>query len=260
MAMPARKPPPLSRYIETLQGDRPWGRVLDAGTGSQSIAWIARLKTESWTAISASPQYVVQTQETVKTHIRPQDRILIGNWIDPNLLKGEVFDTVIADYLLGSVDGFSPFFQPYLFSRLRHVTKSGGRLYVKGLEPYVPIPRPADKAGQLIWEIGRFRDACILLGGDIPYREYPAQWVVDHLQVAGFKVQDVKHRNIRYKAPFVNAQIDICLPVLEKHDDQDLATALKKRGETLRTRALEFIEAKGSIDFGQSYAIMAEPV
>ena len=58
----------------------------------------------------------------------------------------------------------------------------------------------------------------------------------------------------------MNAQIDICLPVLEKHDDQDLATALKKRGETLRTHALEFIEAEGSIDFGQSYAIMAEPV
>ena len=65
--MSVRKPPPLSRYIETLQSDRPWGNLLDAGTGAQSIAWIANLKTQSWTAISASPQYVTQTRETVKT-------------------------------------------------------------------------------------------------------------------------------------------------------------------------------------------------
>jgi len=258
--MSVRKPPPLSRYIETLQGDRSWGKILDAGTGVQSIRWIASLKSESWTAISASPQYVRQTQEAVKGKERSQDRILIGNWIDPNLLKDERFDTVIADYLLGSVEGFSPYFQPYLFSRLRQVTAEGGRFYLKGLEPYVPIPQPDNKASLLIWEIGRYRDACILMGGDIPYREYPAAWVVDHLQVAGFKVRDVKHHDIRYKSNFVNAQIDICLPILEKLEDQLLAVSLKQRGETLRARALEAIAKEGSIAFGRSYAIMAEPV
>jgi len=256
--MSVRKPPPLSRYIETLQGDRAWGHVLDAGTGEQSIRWISNLETESWTAISASRQYVRQTRAVVKDQIRSQDRVLIGNWIDPNLLKGEMFDTVIADYLLGSIEGFSPYFQPYLFSRLRQVTS--GRLYVKGLEPYVPILRPDDKAGQLIWEIGRFRDACILMGGDIPYREYPAPWVVDHLQVAGFKVRDVKHFDIRHKSSFVNAQIDICLPIIEKLEDQDLAKSLKQRGENLRARALDHIKSNGALNFGRNYVIMADPI
>ena len=57
-----------------------------------------------------------------------------------------------------------------------------------------------------------------------------------------------------------SAQIDICLPVLKQYEDQDLAMALKQRGETLRARALDFVQAEGSIAFGRSYAIMAEPV
>lgn len=258
--MPPKKPPPLSRYIQTLQGDKPWGKILDAGTGVQSIQWIAGLASESWTAISASSQYVRQTERAAKGLIRPQDRIIIGNWVDPKLLKGEIFDTVIADYLLGSVEGFSPYFQPYLFSRLRQVTANGGHLYVKGLEPYVPISRPETKAGQLIWEIGRFRDACILLGPNVPYREYPAQWVIDHLQVAGFKVLDLKHKDIRYKSSFVNAQINICRPILEQLEDRDLARTLQQRGETLRTQALEQIKKDGFLEFGRSYVIMAETV
>ena len=254
--MNAKKHPPLFRYIQTLHGRQPWGSVLDAGTGLQSIHWMADLETESWTAVSAAPSHAEPLRKALGSKIRDQDKIVIGNWIDGNLLKGEVFDTVIADYLLGAIEGFSPFFQPFLFRRLRPLT--GKTLYVKGLEPYVPINRPETKAGQLIWEIGRHRDACVLLGGDVPYREYPAQWVVDQLKIAGFSVQNVKHFDIRHKARFVNAQIDLCLPGLERLPDRDLAQALKARGEALRAEALAFIEAEGALGFGQNYVIAAE--
>jgi hypothetical protein len=37
-----------------------------------------------------------------------KDRIIIGNWKDPKLLAGEVFDVVVADYLVVVfVDQFS---------------------------------------------------------------------------------------------------------------------------------------------------------
>jgi len=256
--MPVKTHPPLSRYIQKLQGLRPWGRLLDAGTGVQSIRWIASLETDSWTAISASPPHAEMVRRAIETSQRPKDRVILGNWVDTNLLKGEIYDTVIADYLLGAVDGFSPYFQPYLFGRLRPLTRNV--LYVKGLEPYVPITQPKSAAGKLVWEIGRFRDACVLLGGEIPYREFPAQWVVDHLQISGFAVRAVKHFDIRHKAKFINAQIDLCAPSLERLEDRAVAKALKARGEALRAKALSYIKEKGALNFGQNYVIMAEPV
>jgi len=253
-----KKHPPLLRRIEELHGDRPWGSVLDAGTGVQSLNWIADLETERWTAISASPRHAEMTRTEVVDRQRAQDRLIVGNWIDPELLKGEVYDTVVADYLLGAVEGFAPYYQPYLFQRLRPMTRS--MLYIKGLEPYVPTNAPETEAGRIIWEIGRYRDACVLLSGDVPYREYPALWVVDQLRIAGFKVQSLKHFKIRYKKTFVNAQIDLCTPGLKKLSDHALANALRQRGEDLRGKALAYIEKEGALPFGRNYVIAAEPV
>jgi len=253
-----RKHPRLLRYIQHLHGDRPWGSVLDAGTGVQSIRWVADLATEQWTAVTGSAAQARRVRNSIKDTQRSNDRIVHGNWVDATLLKGEVYDTVIADYLLGAVEGFAPCFQPYLFKRLRPLT--GGMLYVKGLEPYVPTARPDTRAGRLIWEIGRFRDACVLLGGDVPYREYPAQWVVDHLQSAGFAVRKVEHFAIDYKKLFVNAQIDIAAHGLKALSDRGLAQALKERGEALRAEALDLINTEGALRFGRNYVIAAEPI
>ena len=256
--MTARKHPRLLRYIQELQGNHPWGSLLDAGTGVQSLRWVAELGTEKWTAISASPRHATRVSEAIKPARRPNDKIVVGNWVDPNLLKDEIYDTVMADYLLGAIEGFAPYYQAYLFKRLRPLT--GRRLYVKGLEPYVPIARPEDRAGRILWEIGRFRDACVLHGNDIPYREYPAGWVVDNLRMSGFEVLSIKHFDIRYKKLFINAQIDVCAPIIEKLEDSDLAAALKARGETLRAEALDIIETDGTLCAGRNYVIEAKPV
>ena len=222
------------------------------------MRWVTDLGTERWTAVSASPQHAERVRDAIKDTQRPNDHIVLGNWVDPNLLKGETFDTVLADYLLGAVEGFAPYYQPYLFKRLRPLTRK--MLYVKGLEPYVPTMPPKDKAGRILWEIGRFRDACVLHGNDIPYREYPAGWVVDNLRMNGFEVLSVKHFDIRYKKIFVNAQIDVCAAILAKLTDRALAQSLKARGEALRAEALEVINSEGALRSGRNYVIAAKPV
>lgn len=256
--MKARKHPQLLRHIQRLQGECPWGSLLDAGTGVQSIGWVQDLTTKHWTAVTGSAGEAKRVRDAIGSTQRPQDRIVQGNWADDTLLNGEVYDTVISDYLLGAIEGFAPFFQPYLFKRLRPLTRK--TLYVKGLEPYVPIARPEGTAGRIIWDIGRFRDACVLLGGTLPYREYPAGWVADHLESAGFAVRHVKHFAIGHKKLFVNAQIDIAMRSLEKLADRGLAQALKARGEALRAEALDVIKTEGALRFGRNYVIAAEPV
>lgn len=256
--MKERKHSALYRYIERLHGERPWGAMLDAGTGVNSIRWIAELTTTCWTAVTGSAGEAAGARDAIKAIQRPQDQIVLGNWADCKLLKGEVYDTVLADYLLGAVEGFAPYFQSYLFTRLRPLTRRA--LYVTGLEPYVPADRPETRAGRVVWEIGRFRDACVLLAGKRPYREYPSQWVGDHLQSAGFAVRNVKRFDIGYKEQFVNAQIDIGARAIEALNDRALTGALKERGEALRAEALELIGDEGALRSCRNYVIAAEPV
>ena len=57
------------------------------------------------------------------------------------------FDTVLADYLLGAVEGFAPYWQGQLFGRLRPLVAK--RLYVIGLQPYIH-GRPDTAAGRIV--------------------------------------------------------------------------------------------------------------
>lgn len=247
----------IFQEIEALQGGHPWGRFLDAGTGTHSINWVGSLATEQWTAVSGAEGHAIQVRDAIAARRRPGDRILVGNWEDPRLLAGERYDTVLADYLLGAIDGFAPYFQHRLFARLRPLV--GKRLYIVGLEPYV-VGEPDTAEGRLIWEIGRFRDACLLLAGEQPYREYPAQWVVDHLEASGFRVSAAKRFANRYKQKFVDGQIDMCAPRLAKIADRELARTLTARGEALRAEALDRIAREGSLAYGFDYLLAAEPI
>lgn len=249
----------LSLYerVTELHGRLPWSSVLDAGTGPASMRWLLSLATERWTAITGSPRMAEVTRKELGERLRPVDRLIVGNWLDPELLADETFDVVLADYLLGAVDGFAPYWQDQLFPRLRlHV---GRRIYVIGLEPYVP-QAPTDPDGRLVNEIGRLRDACLLLSGDRPYREYPMHWVLRHLELARFRVIDAQRFPVRYGERFVVSQLDMCDQALARLRDRSLAVSLQSHAAALRDRALAFVTREGGIRHGSDYIIVAEPV
>jgi hypothetical protein len=252
-----RQPSALFRHIEALQGERPWGTLLDAGTGTNSIQWVTSIQTERWVAVSGAVGHAAQVRDVAEPVRRPEDRIIVGNWADPQLLAGERFDTVLADYLIGALEGFAPYFQERMFARLHGVT--AGRLYLVGLEPYVSRD-PGTEAGRIIWEIGRYRDACLLLSGEPPYREFPLEWVVERMETNGWRVIDVARFPIRYGARFVNSQIDMCLRRLEAMPDRALAAALQAQGEAIRERALAADARLDGLRHGFDYTIVAEPV
>lgn len=245
----------LFSTITRMHGDRPWGRVLDAGTGDHSLSFLLEKAPAQVDAITGDPARALSMRARFFGQLRPADRILAGNWTDPLLLHGEVYDVVLADYLLGAVDGFAPYFQDRLFSRLRpHV---GGQLYVVGLAPY---PDPADSpGGQLILEIARLRDAAILLAGHRCYREYPLDWCLRHLEAAGFTVEDALPMPIVYRERFLNGQLDVVLSKLPLLADRALAAALEAHVADLRARALALCARTGGIAFGEDYIIAARP-
>lgn len=171
----------LFAYLEELHGrDQPWGHVLDAGTGSHSLGWLAALDSSSLTAVTGDQHMLRDMQSQFRGKLRAQDELVIGNWRDDDFLKGRTFDVIVADYLLGALEGFAPYYQHKLLRRLKRHLKPGGMLFFVGTEP---IPEKASTAAaQLICDVWRLRDAAILLGSDRrrPYREYPQSWVLEH--------------------------------------------------------------------------------
>lgn len=242
----------LFRHIEHLHRDAGWGGFLDAGTGVNSALWSTALPTERWVGVTGSAGHARQVAERVGARLRPQDRLLTANWIDPALLEGEVFETVLADYLLGAVEGFSPYFQSSLFARLLpHV---GRRLYVVGLDPYIVGDVPSE-AARIVRAIGRLRDACLLLADETPYREYPAEWTVDSLQNAGFTVTHMQRFPNRYREKWVHSQLDMGLRRVGRIADRSLAEGLRSRIETLRTRAIALCREEDGLRHGADYVI-----
>jgi len=251
----------LYERITTLHGHRPWGAVLDAGTGRSSMRWLLGLETERWTAITGAESMAAKTRLEIGERMRDVDRLVVGNWMDPELLAGEQYDVVLADYLLGAIEGFAPYWQDQLFTRLRPLVKR--RLYLVGLEPYVHLqPQFSNNrpASQLVVAIGRLRDACLLLAGDRPYREYPLDWAIRHLERAQFRVVDVEKVAIRYGERFINSQLDLCAASLGKLRDRTVAVALMQHVEDLRRRAHALARQEGGLRHGHDYLIVAEPV
>jgi hypothetical protein len=238
------RPDALFAEIVRLQGNTPWGSVLDAGTGRHSLSFVKSLPTVRWTAVTARPDGALDVE-------RPDDRIVVGNWTDPSLLAGESFDTVLVDYVVGALDGFAPYFQDAFFARLRPHCR--GRIYVVGLEPYGVAH---DEGSTIVQEIARLRDACILLAGDRCYREYPRAWVKERMARAGFEITSDQAFPIRYGARFVNGQLDVCRRKLQKIDGV-VRGALAARIENLATRAHGYLARVGEIRFGEDYLVGA---
>ena len=245
----------LFSRVEHLQGATPWGSFLDAGTGRHSLDWVAGLKTTRWTAVMADPVRAKRLEREFSGRMRVEDRIVTGNWTDLLFLRDEVYDVVLADYLLGAVDAFAPYFQDQLFRRLRpHVRE---RLYVIGLAPYPDVTDVP--GGRWVLEIARLRDACILLAGHRPNREYPLEWALRSIEGSGFVVEEVTKFPIIYGAPFIQGQLRVCSTKLPYLKDRELARQLERSIAELEKRALAECRVDGGIHFGEDYVVHARP-
>ena len=223
----------LFRYIESLHQSSPTdlpslGSVLDAGTGSHSLRWLCSLEKQgcltNWTAVTADAGMLQSVKkELSKVHPSSEGGLVLGNWASSSdlvqappsthlahntgeILTGKTYDTILADYLLGAMDGFSPYYQDLLLPRLSSRLSPSGLLHVAGLSP-IPDSLPSPSSN-LICEIRRVRDACILLAGHRCYREYPSDWVVRQA-APGLTVEAVKSFPILWSEETAMRQVNV---------------------------------------------------
>lgn len=265
-----------------------FGHFLDAGTGKTSISWLSSIihrsgdddddhngvSLESYTAITADDEmHQKVTDMTTQLGINENGQIIIGNWADGvkkdgklntrknnYLLHGaEQFDTILADYLVGAIDRFSPYFQDVIFDRLTPHLKPGGRIFILGLEP---IP---DKGTHLIadiWsQIKRARDASMMLAGERPYREYPLEWMERNLaRVDGLTVVARKIYPLFLPFDKLVKQINNGRLRMKDFSSEELKVGMAKVFDGLEAESLRITKrAKdGKIPSGFEYALVIE--
>ena len=239
--------------LEAWHGKQPWGTVLDAGTGEHSLRWLLGLPTDSVTAITASSQRRHHLTTRFQKELREQDFILKGNWLNQLFLADTTFDVVLADYLLGAVEGFAPYFQSSLFSRLsRHCRDT---LYIVGQEPFPQ--NPATLQGKLVRDIHQLRDACILLAGHNCYREYPRYWVINNLKSSGFTIHQQKTFPICIDEHYLNRQLQVCENKLPFFKNKMIAREMLFHIKEQKHQVSNLLGKQGSFLFGEDYAIQA---
>ena len=230
----------LFRWFERLHGPH-WGSVLDAGTGEHSLGWLASLNPTKLVAVTTEKWRMPGLAEI------GGGAVILGQWTDPALLYGESFDVVVADYVIGAIDGHAPYFQYGFLERVRPHCRS--RLYLVGMEP-----PPSD--GSVLDEVCRLRDAAILLAGHRCYREYPRDRVIEWVERAGFRLLDSRTFPNVLGARFVNGQLDVAVRKLPHFRDAAMRAAFEGQIAHLRERALAAVPQT----WGADWVIAAEKV
>ncbi|DAZ96435.1 TPA: hypothetical protein N0F65_006481 [Lagenidium giganteum] len=249
----------LFRWIEQreAQQPQPWGRVLDAGTGHHSLAWLRALVATnahmgSVVAVTGEPHLATALAQDDGVHV------CAGNWVDDQFLHDEApFDVIIADYLIGAIDGFAPYFQDQVINRLMRHLARGGRIYVIGLEPLCSLPADGDVGAFWVQEMARIRDACILLAGKRCYREFPMTWTERQLRKAGLTIRSSVRMTNVYTMASIGRQLQVARNQLVAFRDEALAQSMQQAIERMYTDVNKALGASGKIKFGFDYILMA---
>ena len=257
--------------VEHQQQGRPFGDVLDAGTGLHSLRWIATLPSkgmESFCAITADETMRRNVQQEAEAlGVAHLGTVLVGNWFDqdnPLELEGRKFDTILADYLIGAMDGFSPYQQDRMLHILASYLKPGGRLYIVGLEP-IPDKAPEGGGGNnaganVICRVRQVRDACILLAGHRCYREYPLEWVQRQVYAhPDLAVLESRKFPIMYRHVTIQRQIQVGRSKFKWFPSQSLVESMTQVLDDLEQASLDATTQapNGKIPFGFDYIVTA---
>lgn len=305
-----------------------FGKLLDAGTGVASLSWIVQhlsyTHCAAITAANAMRQMVISgvygmgadfpgtkiisstaSDELSKSagaadagiSYRPEANveILVGDWMNDAFyetrLKNQDFDTVLADYLIGAVDGFSPYTQDVVIDRMKESMRKpdfdaetgkqlapGGRYYHIALSPVedVTINRTLLQKAEsslsvtdfneserihirkyIISEIRRARDSCILLANERPYREFPVSWTERHLQKSGFKVLQSRIFPIRHDEVHVRKQLNVARTKMNKWPTVGIKDGMKEYLDSLDAQISKFFGSGQTVEFGSDYMVEA---
>lgn len=255
---------PIFRTIEKHHGeDSSFHDILDAGTGLYSLQWLASLckqdKLDSYTAVTAEHAMRQRVQDKAdEWGVAKGNSIVVGNWFGNVDLPKEQYDTILAEYLIGAIDGFAPYKQQEMIPLLVKLLKPGGRLYLVGWEP-MPVTSN-NPAANILCEVQRIKDACIMIAGQRKYREYPLHWILSQVErIPNISLAaEPQVFPIRYQHEKIVSLINAGRATLEHFPSKELAKSMGAVLDDLERQSKEATDATGTIEQGFDYLVTIE--
>mmetsp|Transcript_17752 Transcript_17752/g.41319 ORF Transcript_17752/g.41319 Transcript_17752/m.41319 type:complete len:330 (-) Transcript_17752:63-1052(-) len=251
-------PPPTDAIFQWLDEAYPgnWGEVLDAGTGPDSLRWLAHRQFSAVTAVTAESGMYATVEDEVGPYLDPSsDELLVGSWAARGFLEGSSFDVVVADYLLGALDTTAPHFQEWVMYRLWQVTKPGGLLILIGKEP---TPQTPDKGVPHLYRaVEALRDSAIVVSGQRLYRELPQWWIRQHMLDLGFEIQEEKVFRKMVNHEKMDAQLEWAQDAIAEVTDKPIKNAMRGKLGALRRACHSEPSLEEGVLFGQDYLFVA---
>jgi len=196
---------------------------------------------------------------TAATNAVGEGEFASGRGVTPsNFLNNQKFDTILADYLIGALDGFSPYYQDLMLSRLDRHLNPGGRIYIVGLQP---IPDQVDDDANIVCKVTKIRDACILLAGHRCYREYPVDWIVRNIQkIPHLRVAKISQFPILYSHGTIVRQLNVARSKLPLFPSPGLAKEMENAIKELENESLMLTQRSknGKLKLGFDYVVVVE--
>ena len=101
------------------------------------MCWLLRQQHSRITEVTSTKNGIYGSSDLAKAAAGINSVVIAsGNWKDVSFLQHEMFDVVVADYLLGAVEMHWPHGADGVMDRLLNATKPNGYLLIAGLEPY----------------------------------------------------------------------------------------------------------------------------
>lgn len=257
---------PLFRAIEEVHEARKqrYGVIMDAGTGGHSLKWLATLPAvDRIVAVSADlSSGEGKGAHNMRSKLGDNDVLVQGSWCTGHPPVQVKCDTILCDYLLGSMDGFTPYEQDRLVDDLLPFLQPDGLIHFVGLQPIYTLLTPTayralTDAQRVVVDVARLRDACILLAAHRPYREYPVAWLERHLNASGLDlVAPPRKYSVLWKHATVKTQLNVARRKLPYFNDAALATATEARIDALDTAAATLLGTAG-VSYGFDYVVSA---
>ena len=173
------------------------------------------------------------------------------------------FDTVLADYLFGSLEYFWPFNEENLMDLLVDRIAPGGTLLFIGREPFEYPSKSFDalpEASRLVLETERLRDGAMVLSHQRAYREFPERAIREALARRGLVVEARAFFRTRHTARSLAGQLDWAAAEARRVPDAALSAALLKRVEEVRAGAASCEGLRKGHYLGGNYALVCSRV
>lgn len=241
--------------IEALQSMKPWGRVLDAGIGKKSLEWVLSLDTASVSGITSSERIHKKSISGIDPDRLKQIDLRVSKW-SSDVFANETFDTVLMDYVIGTLDATEPFTQELLFKRVKSLLAKEGIVYIVAKEPF-PDSFPSETAN-LIIQTAKLRDAAIITAGGRPIRDYPLQWFISNLIQNGFDILAVEMFPVVYGKAWINYNLNKAELFLRSLEEDEEYSGFHAKMRSLRSKASMSANLDRGFCLGSDFVIAAK--